>query len=266
MYPVYGMRQMADNDILFDSTYRKEVKDIFLSLGYEIESYNKGNHDVYLKAPIYNYEMHVSLFDKTIPGFLEYYTQLEKKYADQGLNRHMDVNDAYVYIIAHAYKHFIFSGTGIRTLIDIYVYNESCSLDINYIHEQCKILGIQDYEKEAREMTYKLFDVPTNDFSSLTKEELEYVEYYFTSGTYGTAKQRLKNEIHKFELEGSKHAKAKYVFRRLFPEANWFKKNHKFLDSYPFFIPFYGAFRIITKVFIGWKKWTSEIKNILSMD
>lgn len=31
MYPVYGMRQMADNDILFDSTYRKEVKDIFLS-------------------------------------------------------------------------------------------------------------------------------------------------------------------------------------------------------------------------------------------
>lgn len=51
--------------------------------------------------------MHVSLFDKSIPGFLEYYTQLEKKYADQGLNRHMDVNDAYVYIIARDYKHFI---------------------------------------------------------------------------------------------------------------------------------------------------------------
>lgn len=30
MYPVYGIRQMADNDILFDFTYRKEVKDIFL--------------------------------------------------------------------------------------------------------------------------------------------------------------------------------------------------------------------------------------------
>ena len=45
---------------------------------------------------------------KSISGFLEYYTQLEKKYVNQGLNRHMDVNDAYVYIIAHAYKHFIF--------------------------------------------------------------------------------------------------------------------------------------------------------------
>lgn len=65
MYSVYGMRQMADNHILFDSIYIKEVQDIFLSLGNEIESYNKGNHDVYLKTPIYNYEMYVSLFDKS---------------------------------------------------------------------------------------------------------------------------------------------------------------------------------------------------------
>lgn len=93
-------------------------------------------------------------------------------------------------------------------------------MDPNYIYEQCKILGIQDYEKEAREMAYKLFDVPTNNFSILTKEELEYVEYYLASGTYGTAKQRMKNEIHKFELEGSKHAKAKYLFRRLFPKVS----------------------------------------------
>lgn len=115
-------------------------------------------------------------------------------------------------------------------------------------------------------MAYKLFDLPTNDFSSLTKEELEYVEYYFTSCTYGIAKQRMQNEIHKFELGGSKHAKAKYVFRRLFPEVSWFKNHSKVLETYPFFIPFYEVFRIITKVFTSWKKWTIEIKNILSVD
>lgn len=158
------------------------------------------NHDFYLKVSIYNYEMHVSLFDKTVPGFLEYYTQLEKKYVLQGLKRHMDVNDAY----AHAYKHFIFTGTGIRTLIDIYVYNEyyKDSMDTEYIFEQYKILGIQGYEKEARKMACKLFDLPNNDFSSLTKEEHEYIKYYFTR----------------------------------------------------------------TKVFSSWRKWTSEIKNILFID
>lgn len=194
--------------------------------------------------------------------------QLEKKYVSQGLKRQLDVNDTYVYIIANAYKHFIFSGTGIRTLIEIYVYNEYCKdlMDTEYIYEQCKILGIQDYENKAREMAYKLFDVLTKDFSNLSKEEFEYVEYYFSSGTYGTAQQRIQNEIRKLKLEGSKHAKAKYVFRRLFPKTAWFKNHSKFLESYPIFIPFYAIFRIVTKVFLSWSSWMNEIKNILFMD
>lgn len=265
MYPVYGMRQMADNDILFDSKYRKEVKDIFLSMGYEIEVYDKGNHDVYQKAPIYNYEMHVSLFDKTIPGFLEYYTQLEKKYLSNGFERHMDVNDAYVYIVAHAYKHFSFSGTGIRTLMDLYMYNEHCKykLDREYIQEQCKILGIQKYEEKARDTAYKLFDKPTNDFSNLTQEEIEYVDYYFSNGTYGTTKQRIQNELHRIELEGSKHSKALYLWRRLFPDVSWFRKNYKLLDKLPILIPFYAIVRLITKPILKWKKWTNELKNVI---
>lgn len=111
-----------------------------------------------------------------------------------------------------------------------------------------------------------MFDVPTKDFSNLSKEEFEYVEYYFSSGTYGTAQQRIQNEIHKFELEGSKHAKAKYVFRRLFPEIAWFKNYSKFLETYLIFIPFYAIFRILTKVFSSWRRWTHEIKNILFMN
>lgn len=268
MYPVYGMRQMADNDILFDSSYREEVKDIFLSSGYEVEEYNKGNHDVYQKAPIYNYEMHVSLFGKTIPGFLEYYTQVEKKYLwddkDHRYARHMDVNDAYVYIVAHAYKHFTLSGTGIRTLMDLYMYNTHFEeqLDRDYIHEQCKVLGIQEYEEKARSIAYKLFEKPERDFSCLTSEEDTYVQYYFSSGTYGTEKQRIQNEVHKLELEGSKHAKAKYLFRRLFPSVSWFREYNTFLDKYPVCIPFYAIFRLVTKLFTRWGKWTGEVKTV----
>ena len=268
MYPVFGMRQMADNDILFDATYREKVREIFLDAGYEIEAYNKGNHDVYQKEPIYNYEMHVSLFDKTIPGFLEYYSNLEHKYIwddkENTYARQMDVNDAYVYIVAHAYKHFIFSGTGIRTLIDLYVYNKHCKgqLDRNYIHEQCTLLGIQEYEEKARTIAYKLFDQPVQDFSFLTQKENEYIEYYFSSGTYGTARQRIQNSIHKLELEGSRHAKAKYIFQRLFPSVSWFREHNKFLDAYPFLVPFYAIIRLVIKPFASWSKWTREVKDV----
>ena len=40
------------------------------------------------------------------------------------------------------------------------------------------------------------------------------------------------------------YAKAKYVFRRLFPETAWFKNYSKFLETYLIFIPFYAIFRI----------------------
>ena len=36
LYPEFGMRQMADNDILFDQNYREEVRDWFVQHGYGI--------------------------------------------------------------------------------------------------------------------------------------------------------------------------------------------------------------------------------------
>ena len=62
LYPKHDMRQMADNDILFDVTCQKEIRDYFVSHGYEVISYAKGNHDVYEKPPVYNFEMHTALF------------------------------------------------------------------------------------------------------------------------------------------------------------------------------------------------------------
>lgn len=73
-YPKFGMREMADNDILFDATRRQQVRDIFVNRGYSIESYNKSsNHDAYEKQPIYNFEMHVALFHEDC-------STLQKKY------------------------------------------------------------------------------------------------------------------------------------------------------------------------------------------
>lgn len=67
----------------------------------------------------------------------------------------------------------MFSGTGIRTLIDLYVYNEHYKdqLDRNFVQEQCTLLGIQGYGEKARTVLYKLFDQSVQDFSFLTQEE-----------------------------------------------------------------------------------------------
>lgn len=61
LYPRQEMRQMADNNILFDTSCEAAVKDYFVKEGYEVISYAKGNHDVYEKEPVYNFEMHMEI-------------------------------------------------------------------------------------------------------------------------------------------------------------------------------------------------------------
>ena len=48
-YPSVGMRQMSDNDILFDEAFAEQVREYMVSLGYEVISFGEGNHDVYEK-------------------------------------------------------------------------------------------------------------------------------------------------------------------------------------------------------------------------
>ena len=113
-------------------------------------------------------------------------------------------------------------------------------LDRNYIQEQGTLLGIQKHEEKAGTIAYKLFEQQAQDFSFLTQKENECIEYYFSSGTYGTTRQRIENSINELELEGNRHAKAKYIFQRLFPSVSWFREYNKFLDAYPFLILFYA--------------------------
>lgn len=48
-YPSVGMRQMSDNDILFDADAWERMEKHMISEGYEAEYVGKGNHDVYHK-------------------------------------------------------------------------------------------------------------------------------------------------------------------------------------------------------------------------
>ena len=57
-------REFADNDILFDEKKDELVKEYFVNKKYEIEIYRRSNHDVYLKKPFFNFEMHRALFGR----------------------------------------------------------------------------------------------------------------------------------------------------------------------------------------------------------
>ena len=255
-YPKFGMREMADNDILFDASKRKEVKAIFQGRGYTVKEYNKSNHDEYEKPPIYNFEMHVELYHKIYDTFNEKYADVKQRLipdAEVPYRLHFTPEDFYVFVIAHAYKHYSSSGTGIRTLADIYIMNQKLGGTMNweYVDSELRGLGIFSYECESRELAQKLFgsaELPTK--ANLSEAEQQMLAYYLGASTYGTMENRTLNKMRKLQPDGgaiTAHTKRKYLLSRIFPGREWCEAYAPTVYKYPVLLPFFWVWRLAVK-------------------
>ncbi|WP_392486699.1 nucleotidyltransferase family protein [Haloimpatiens sp. FM7315] len=271
MYPRIGMRQMADNDILYDKKYQKELLDFMTARHYEASEIGKGSHDVYHKAPIYNYELHTSLYSKGHDrSCQEYYRNVKQrliKDEDNNFGYHFSDEDFYIYIITHSYKHYNGSGTGLRFLLDIYVFLEQKKekLKWNYILVELDKLNIKEFEEKSRELSKKLF---SEKKYQLTKEELETFIYYLGSGTYGTIKNSIENKMRKYQPDSKPMTavtKIKYYLRRLVPDMEYYKNHVYFLYRHKGLIPFFLVFRVLRGLIKNGKRIQKEIQLVIKI-
>ena len=268
LYPENGMREMADNDILYDSTKQGEVKTIMLSRGYSAESVGKSNHDVYMKPPVLNYEMHTLLFGATSDFYAYYQDTKRLMKPDEGSKYgfHFSDEDFYVYMLAHEYKHFSGGGTGLRSLLDCYVFlrNKGDSLDWTYIREQIKQLNIADFEREQRELADKLFSSVT--FPELSEHEQEMLNYYLTSTTYGTRTRSAENLVKKHYAKSQSRSKFSFIRARLFPDMEFMKQYYPFFYRHKLLLPVGYVWRWIKGIATNHKKIQAEMKALRQYD
>lgn len=270
-YPKFGMREMADNDILFDASKRQEVKAIFQGRGYTVKGYNKSNHDEYEKPPVYNFEMHVELYHKTYDTFNKKYADVKQRLipdAEVPYLLHFTPEDFYVLVIAHAYKHYSNSGTGIRTLADIYIMNQKLGGTLNweYVDSELRGLGIFSYEHESRELAQKLFGITELPMeANLSEAEQQMLTYYLGASTYGTIENRILHQMQKLQPDGgaiTAYTKRKYLLSRIFPGREWCKESVPTVYKYPVLLPFFWVWRLIYRGIPNRKRVTQEIKAI----
>ena len=239
-YPKLGMRQMSDNDILCDGTKRERIRDIMLELGFTCEHFGKGNDDAYFRQPVCRFEMHNELFHAGQIGNLhKYYDDVKTrliKDEDSEYGYHFRMEDFYLYITAHEYKHFAGSGTGVRTLVDTYVFLHKFgdSLDQEYLSSELSKLGIADYEKKNRELAMKVFTQ-----EQLTDEEKKLLDYYILSGIYGTVEFNIENSMER----NGQGSKLRFVLHRLFPPMERIKVFWPFFYKHKWLIPVLWIYR-----------------------
>ena len=270
-YPKPGMREMADNDILFDPSGREQVREIFQNRGYKTVSFRKLNHDEYEKPPIYNFEMHVSLFHEMYKELAEQYENVKERLLPVDGTAYQFAftpEDFYVFALAHAHKHYSHSGTGVRTLADIYVMDRHLGdiMDRDEVEQKLTQLGIADYELHSRVLAEKLFSAvrPLAE-TELTEDEKEMLLYYCDATTYGTVGNSVNNRLHELQ-KGSEDiklwTKVKYCCVRLFPGKEFCKLHYPFVYRHPWTMPFFWVWRIVDKGITHRRKVKQELKAL----
>lgn len=257
-YPQYGVREMADCDILFDASRAEDVRVLMERLGFQTERFGVMHHDVYFKKPLLNFQMHLSLFDPIHEKLHAYYGDVYKRLVGDGWEKRFSPEDFYLYVTAHAYKHYTGGGAGLRSLLDTYVYLKKEKLDMDYVAAEAEKLGIAGFEAANRSLALRLFSG-----QELTAEEKDRLDYVLSSGAYGTTAHQVENR-----LRANGWGKARYALNRFFVPIS--QKNRAYAvyaRRYPFFyrhkllLPLLPFYRILRSLKSG--KLIREAKTIV---
>ena len=191
-YPQPEMREMSDNDILIDASKADKIKEIMEAAGYTCLQFQKSNHDIYKKGKLLEFEMHRALFDDScqqpIAAFGKALQSRMVQDDENAFGCHLREDDFYLYLICKIYCDYQGAGTGLRALLDVYLYNRSGKNRLNrkYIAGELQKLQLDAFEQNVRLLAEKLFSL-----QPLSEEEQMEVRYFIESDCHGTPENLL---------------------------------------------------------------------------
>ncbi len=230
IYPRPDLRISCDADVFYEVEKTDLVTPIMEGLGFHLD------HE--WMNGVVRIEMHKKLFEEIFTANNEYYKDVwQRLLLESGSKYKFTDEDYYVYFIAHASKHFSSSGFGIRTILDIYYYNNAKKLNREYVEQELEKLGILKFTKYLEKISRIWFGDEKSDADTQIIET-----YIMESGAYGIKKHNvLMNAQDK--NNSNKNAKVRYFFKNIFPSLKHMKTAYPVLRKAPILLPFVWVYR-----------------------
>lgn len=237
-YPKTAMRQMSDNDILYDESRRDDLISVMKKRGYYLGA-SGGISDDFYKKPYCTFEFHRTLFnpeEEFCPEFNPWLNSKEK--SEDSSQMVISREDNYLYALGHMYKHYYcIDGCGVRFVCDIFLLSHSDDvLDWNYIDSMLDKFGIKAFHETVLNLAEAIFE--DGEMSGDAKKLLDFM---FEGGVFGSYKYDIEERIEEYGSKG------KFFFRRIFPEKEHMKKEYRVLNGKPYLLPAYYVYRLFEK-------------------
>lgn len=244
LYPVPELRTMGDFDVLIEKEERKSVKDIFGSMGYEVENRT-------FLSEMSNKNVHWEVFTTLEEEFnnnCEHWESMLRENVISDVNGRLLLNPTYefLYVIVHMAKHFVGRGCGLRNILDIVLAAKFryAEIDFDAVYRYCDELGIDRIFEYIVLVLDRYFDIRLPLKMPMLDDEL-FMDYILSYGIYGRDVDgvafagRILNE----NSNGS-------IINALFPSFDLLKNEYSYLKKSKLLLPVAWVHRAFRGIFV----------------
>lgn len=267
LYPMPDHRSSGDEDVLCGETQFAKCHEAMLRIGMQTESNSLESYEVsYSKpnSPLY-VELHKTLFARNSDVFNDY-----NRFFENALQRAVEVEirgipvttlcptDHILYLIIHAYKHFLHSGFGIRQVCDIALFANAFGSDIDwdYIYRCCHSIRAHKFAAALLKIgeKYLVFSPEkakiTKVWKDISVDEGPLLQDLLQGGIYGSADL---TRVHTSTITINAVAAQKKgqkpggsVMRTLFPKARALENQYPYLRRRKYLLPVAWTSRFVS--------------------
>lgn len=249
LYPLKDHRISADDDLYIPDAEFMTCHEQLLVNGLTTDtsadelptadevSYTKDGSPLYI-------ELHRHLFDSAEDAHDElnhFFADLKPVETDGFLA--MPPHEHLLYLILHAYKHFVRSGIGLRQFCDIGLWARAYHVEIDWqrLHEQCESVHAATFAaaafRIARDYLGIDFDLPMPWDASIDVEPL--LHDTLCGGVYGSNDlTRLHSSTVTLNaVKASRTGAKSSVLRTVFPKREYLERRYPYLKKRPYLLP-----------------------------
>lgn len=283
-YPNPFMRSMSDIDVYAEQEEIEKLGDLMARHGFSEGVIGRANHYEYIKYGVAKIEFHPELVALSSAYGRMVYSK--KGYSTVSIARKMDLwsytepfegnsyalklkpEQHYLYVIMHMMNHFLTAGTGIRSVIDVWIMNKHFGdkWDRKVIDDSLEEFGLLKFERYAVALADKWFTLQDDLNINIHVDEnvlISFEKYILNSGTYGNI-NNLTNRQLRFNANG--FSKVSLLMRKVFPPYEHMRIAYSVVDKKPFLLPVMWIYRIFDVLVIRKTKPNSRVRAIINVN
>lgn len=262
-YPEPDMRPSGDEDLIACEKDFALCRDKLLQLGFTADNTDKNAFEIGFLHPQTGcrIELHNAFFDpknslfRTFNDLFENVFEAPREYSPEGVSVFAPKDDIHLlYLILHAYKHFIHAGIGIRQLCDIALFAAGGRFDWNDIFTKCAEVNADVFLNAVLLIGEKYFGLVLTPIAAAYPafdKELDIVpllDDVLCGAIYGADSEERQHSatITLNTVAAASAGKQTSVLRSVFPPREKLVKKYPYLEKHPALLPAAWAQRIFS--------------------